>query len=337
MTNRRTKVTTIALGLACAPFLCCWIIVASCCCPRRLRPHGESGDKRRFEKRQTMAPRPLPVRPPERALTMRRRTAEPESAVQPKKPRGVSRNQSASRLMQLPLELRQMIYRAAIGDSVMHMVLKKHKLGHQRCKAPTIAECLEQYSFFSPDNVWSPLGEPMDNPPATDGDILPLLLTCRQIYSESIDYLYSTNTFSFSDLDCLRYFSSTILPHRWSLVQNIDIEWCISWPIYDPLAQALLISLPALYPPHDEATWESTWRIISDMPSLKWLRVRLMYFDGFRDPGCEEKLLASLRQVTLPKTFDVHLNWAGEEIEGAPFRAFRPGTGESLFPDGEWV
>ena len=63
----------------------------------------------------------------------------------------------------------------------MHMVLKKHKLGHQRCKAPTIAECPDQYSFFSPDHVWSPLGEPLDNPPATDGDILPLLLACRQM------------------------------------------------------------------------------------------------------------------------------------------------------------
>jgi hypothetical protein len=73
------------------------------------------------------------------------------------------------------------------------------------------------------------------------------------------------------------------------------------------------------------------------MPGLKWLRVRLMYFDGFRDAGSEAKLLAPLRQVTLPQTFDVHLNWAGEDIEGAPFRAFRPGSRESLFPDGEWA
>lgn len=62
-----------------------------------------------------------------------------------------------------------------------------------------------------------------------------------------------------------------------------------------------------------------------------------MYFDGFRDSGCEKKLLAPLRQVTQPKTFHVHLNWAGEEIEDAPFRAFRPGTREALFPDDDWL
>jgi hypothetical protein len=181
MTNRRTKLATIALGLACTPFLCCWIVIASCCCPRRLRPHGESGDRRRFEKRQAMAPRPLPVRPPERTLSIRNHTKETENDAKPQEPRGLVRDQSTSRLMRLPLELRQMIYRAAIGDSVMHMVIKKRKLGHQRCKARSIADCLEQYTIFMPDNVWSPLGEPMDNPPATDGDILPLLLTCRQM------------------------------------------------------------------------------------------------------------------------------------------------------------
>jgi hypothetical protein len=73
------------------------------------------------------------------------------------------------------------------------------------------------------------------------------------------------------------------------------------------------------------------------MPNLKWLRVRLMYFDGFRDMGCEEQLLASLRQITLPKNFSVHMNWDGEELEDAPFRVFRPGTRESLFPDLNWV
>ncbi|KAJ4348018.1 uncharacterized protein N0V89_009390 [Didymosphaeria variabile] len=284
-----------------------------------------------------MAPRPLPIRPPERALTLRSHPNDAEDDVKPQAPRGVVRDQSTSRLMQLPLELRQMIYRAAIGDSVMHMVLKKYKLGHRRCEASDITDCPKQYEFFSADNIWSPLAEPADEPPATDGNILPLLLTCRQIYSEAIKFLYTTNTFAFSDLDCLRYFSSTILPQRWSLVQKVDIEWCISWPIYDPLAQALLISRPALYPPHDEATWEGTWHIISEMPSLKWLRVRLMYFDGFRDSGCEEKLLAPLRQVIRPKKFDVHMNWTGEELKDTPFRAIRAGTRESLFPDNDWL
>ena len=164
---------------------------------------------------------------------------------------------------------------------------------------------------------------------------LTLLTFCR--YSEAIDLVYSTNRFSFCDLDCLRYFSSTILPHRWSLLQKLDLEWCVSWPIYDPLAQALLISQPALYPPHDEATWEATWRIISEMKNLRCLRVKLLYFDVFRDATCEARLLAPMKQVTLPRTFDVHLGWDGKEIQDAPFRVYRPGTPGALLPVIDWT
>ncbi|KAF1979109.1 hypothetical protein BU23DRAFT_148190 [Bimuria novae-zelandiae CBS 107.79] len=335
--TRRATLSTIALGIACSPILCCWITFASCCCPRRLRSHGGSEDKRRFEKRQAMAPRPLPVRPPERAVTIRNRSENDASELESKELRGMVLDQSASKLMQLPLELRQLIYRAAIGDSVMHMVLKKHKLGYIRCKDPTATDCSLEYSRCFSRNTWSAFAEIPDEPPPTDGDVLPLLLTCRQIYSEAVDFVYSTNTFAFADLDCLRYFSSTILPHRWSLVQKLDIEWCVSWPIYDSLAQTVLISRPALYPPHDEATWEGTWRIISEMKNLRSLRVTLMYFDVFRDSSCEERLLAPLRQVTLPNKFDVHLRWPGKEITDGPFRAFRPATREADNSSEEWV
>ena len=155
-------------------------------------------------------------------------------------------------------------------------------------------------------------------------------LTDLSRYSESIKFLYSTNTFSFSDLDCIRYFSCTTLPHRFSLIQSLDLEWAMSWPIYDPIAQNLLLVNPALYPPNDEATWEETWRIIAEMPNLKFIRVSLLYFDGFRDPTCEEKMLAPLRKVTRPKRFEVHVSWAGEEADegtDCPFTLIRPVEG----------
>lgn len=144
-------------------------------------------------------------------------------------------------------------------------------------------------------------------------------------YSESINLLYSTNAFSFSDLDCLRYFSCTVLPQRFALIQNLDIEWCMTWPIYDPIAQNILQTSPALFPPHDEATWEETWRIIAAMPKLEFVRVSLLAFDGFRNTACEESMLAPLRKVTRPKHFEVHVSWDGEETGvDAPFHLIRP-------------
>ncbi|CAI6333967.1 unnamed protein product [Periconia digitata] len=327
----RSKVANIALGVLCGPILCCWIAFASCCCPGRLHRHGESEDRKRFERRQVMSPRPLAVRPPERALTI---PVPIPPTERHKNARGKTLNQSRSRLLSLPLELRQMIWRAALGDSTIHMVLKKNKLGHLRCKESRTVDCPLGYNgktlsraccwgAVDRANIWQPKGG--NGPKHTDGNVLPLLQSCRQIYSEAIEYLYTTNCFSFYDLDCLRYFSCTTLPSRFSLIRTLDIEWCLTWPIYDPVAQSFLLTSPALYPPHDEATWEETWRVIAAMPNLNFIRVSLLYFDGFRDRRCERKMLAPMRKVTRPKVFEVHVSWHGDEhAEDAPFTLIRP-------------
>ncbi|KAF2791347.1 hypothetical protein K505DRAFT_249156 [Melanomma pulvis-pyrius CBS 109.77] len=211
------------------------------------------------------------------------------------------------------------------------MILKEQKLGHLRCKAESALACPLGYNGLTLSreccwgtvdsaNIWAPSSGNRKEP--TDGGIVPLLRSCRQMYS--IKLLYSTNAFSFSDLDCLRYFSCTILPQRFALVQTLDIEWCMAWPIYDPIAQQLLLTNPALYPPNDEATWEETWRIIADMPKLRFIRVSLLYFDGFRDAACEAKMLLPLRRVTRPEKFELHVSWEGEEVRDAPFELIRP-------------
>ncbi|KAF2710722.1 hypothetical protein K504DRAFT_453786 [Pleomassaria siparia CBS 279.74] len=326
--------TSIAVGVVCGPILCIWITVASCFCPSRPNRNTESPEKKRFERRQKMAPRPLAKRAPNHRLSIsfplpdtNKRTVVNGSYIE-KTTRGPTIDQTLTPLMRLPMELRQMIYRYVLGDSTMHMVLKEQKLGHLRCKAESTITCPMGYNGLTLSreccwgkvdsaNIWSPQNGNKEEP--TDGGIVPLLRSCRQIYSESIKFLYSTNAFSFSDLDALRYFSCTVLPQRFNLIQNLDIEWAMAWPIYDPIAQQLLLVNPALYPPNDEATWEETWRIISNMPNLRVVRVSLLYFDGFRDTACEEKMLAPLRKVTRPETFEVHVSWQGQEITDAPF------------------
>ncbi|KAF2471249.1 uncharacterized protein BDR25DRAFT_303317 [Lindgomyces ingoldianus] len=328
------RASSLAISIICGPVVCVYVAFAACFCPGRLHRHSESEDKKRFERRQKMAPRPLPVRPPQRRLTIPvAQSAAPEKTdCCAESSRGHTLDQSQSRLLRLPLELREMIYRYVLGDSTMHMILKEQRLGHLRCKAPSAVECPLGYNGLTLSreccwgtvdsaNIWAPMSGVME---PTDGNILPLLRSCRQVYSESIQFLYSTNTFSFSDLDCLRYFSCTTLPHRFDLIQTIDLEWCMSWPIYDPIAQQLLLNNPALYPPNDEATWEETWRIIANMPNLSFIRVSLLYFDGFRDPTCESKMLAPLRNVTRPRKFEVHVSWSGDEVVDAPFQLIRP-------------
>jgi len=72
------------------------------------------------------------------------------------------------------------------------------------------------------------------------------------------------------------------------------------------------------------------------MPNLVFIRASLLYFYGFRDEGCETKMLAPLRKVTKPKKFEVHVSWQGEDIEGAPFQLFRPASEEVSSSDEQW-
>jgi hypothetical protein len=171
--------------------------------------------------------------------------------------------------------------------------------------------------------LWAPS---YDTHKPSHGNIVPFLQTCRQIYSEAIEYLYSTNTFSFSDLDSLRYFSCTVLPSRFAAVRKLDLEWVLHWPIYDSFVQALLFADPVLYPPYDEASWEEAWRIISEMPNLSILRASICHTHGFRNAEYEAVLLAPLRKVTRPRSFEVYVSWEdGEEIADAPFKLIRAG------------
>jgi hypothetical protein len=177
-----------------------------------LHRRGQSEDRKRFERRQVMAPRPLAVRGEGRALTIREgvdeleETSQPETNAEPVEgekavdtttvehstfARGKTLDQSQSRLMQLPYELRQMIWRATIGDSTFHMILKRNKLGHIRCKAPSAVDCPLGYNgttlsreccwgTVDSANIWLPSATHSDE--GTDGDLLPLLQSCRQMY-----------------------------------------------------------------------------------------------------------------------------------------------------------
>lgn len=184
------RASSVALSIVCGPVVCAYVVFAACFCPSRLRRHSESEEKKRFERRQKMAPRPLPLRPPERALTISDSLPE-KTAVSPSSNRGKTVAQMQSRLMQLPLELRQMIYKAVLGDSTMHMILKEQKLGHLRCKAANVIDCPLAYNGLTlcreccwgttdSANIWKSKTEKGTEEP-TDGNIVPFLRTCRQM------------------------------------------------------------------------------------------------------------------------------------------------------------
>lgn len=317
------RASSVILSVLCAPCICVIGVCTACFRPLRLRRRCDPEQKRRFEERQRHAPRPVVVR--KRALTI---PLEAETSLTTTQK---TLDQSQSHLLSLPLELREMIYKYVLGDTVLHIVHKERKLGHLRCKAVGAKECPLPYRDGGPirESCWGNVdsGNIMTGQVTTDGDIIPFLRTCRQIYSEAICLLYSTNLFSFADPNCIRHLSATILPSRLNSIKSISIDWYFYWHIYDDFTQQMF-SERFLYPPHDEATWEDMWRIIASMKGLKSLKIELSYFDSLNGER-EAMMLAPLGKVMGLDNFEVHLPYAGPEYPDASFRLIRPVSEDS--------
>lgn len=137
-------------------------------------------------------------------------------------------------------------------------------------------------------------------------------------YSETIDLLYSQNTFFFCDYDTILWFASTILPHRLAVVRSLNIEWdCVCFfntRIRPP-------------PPYDRDTWFKVWTTIQAMPGLRDLTVRI--WNGPKmSAETEAEVFKPLTAIKGLEKFELELpwRWQGEGDEGhqdAPFKIRR--------------
>ncbi|KAL5119628.1 hypothetical protein ACEQ8H_002474 [Pleosporales sp. CAS-2024a] len=158
----------------------------------------------------------------------------------------------------LPLEIRRMIYARALGGKTVH--LQTHK-GKPRARVCGLDEPCHCY-YFQPFREKTPdFG-------------LGLLRTCRSIYSEAIEYLYSANAFSLStekdEGPTVDYISYYFLPQRVLQVRHLHIYWQFD---NNPYNFVFGISPPSL------EGWLTSWEALSRMTGLQKLHVTLEYPD----------------------------------------------------------
>jgi len=149
-----------------------------------------------------------------------------KAQVAKKRQSGRTDNQLGSSLFNLPLEIRRQIWEEVLGGYVLHMYFVEayRRMSHTRCKTHFPDICTGQ----------GPASNPCRNtfkvPGARDkwgqSNLLSLLQSCRQIYSEAIPFLYERNTFRFESLLDVMRFSQTVLPERMRLIK--DIRWKLS-------------------------------------------------------------------------------------------------------------
>ncbi|KAL5387842.1 hypothetical protein DPSP01_003240 [Paraphaeosphaeria sporulosa] len=122
-------------------------------------------------------------------------------------------------LWKIPFEVREAIFRYAVGGNHVHIVKRRQRWGSVYCPAkdPTDPVHRDFCTRRDKDGYHVMSAWPKDTRP------LALLVSCRQIYSECIDFLYSQNTFAFDDPDLLPDFLGSLLPSRARLVTSFHL------------------------------------------------------------------------------------------------------------------
>ena len=120
-------------------------------------------------------------------------------------------------LSMLPLDIRLIIYEMVLGGSFFHVTTNdsKSRILSHTCKRTSSSRPDDHQACFSiPPTERRPSSAPREDYPSATG-LLPLLVTCRRIYSEAIDTLYSANTFEFwENRVALRFLKQTLPPQR---------------------------------------------------------------------------------------------------------------------------
>lgn len=159
----------------------------------------------------------------------------------------------SSLLTKLPAEVRQMIWKEALGGQVLHIVRKKkNKVRHKVRTRPVFIWDFKELDLYGEDRIlanWS---------------LVSLLLTCRQVYNETIDILYMANTFHIEHPWTFLFLYEIVLPHRWESIRKLELTWTFlhCWHVGSSRLYACESG------PEDYNTWEVVCSKIMEMTSL---------------------------------------------------------------------
>ncbi|KAN0117772.1 hypothetical protein V8E51_003749 [Hyaloscypha variabilis] len=248
--------------------------------------------------------------------------AKSKSAINPAPSQLSNRAPSADPLFfRLPLELREAIYRLVVAHhETLHILMKRrpnglsHPLVHRRCQAGgdlngcILHDCKRFLAAEGGQGCYF----------GSFATVSGLLYTCRDIYQEVSDLLYTQNTFEFDHPMTLGLFKKTLHPSSLNSIKSISIN--LQKGLYYPLTPTQAYT--------HLRDWQDMWTIISAMEGLEEIRVRFQFPAKWSFMSPEKEMLASLWQVNRPmRVFEVDTGGAiffnFEQTADAPFKLLR--------------
>lgn len=170
-------------------------------------------------------------------------------------------------LYKLPPELRLVIYSYVLGNDRFRLITIPWKV----VAAPDIAGNLS----MTQDHLHPPSSTTAAHNMRFPTLGIGLLVSCRQIYQETIDLLYSSNTFILCDFHTLDTFAQNVLPQRLNTIRSLEIT-------YSPET-----SIPYQHErtPHYDLPRMLDWDNIVKMKNLRHLDVYLEAYNAVHHHG----------------------------------------------------
>ena len=236
---------------------------------------------------------------------------------------------SSSSFLQLPIEIRLLIYDTILSDHgrVQHIMMDKRQIiSYSRCHTPAPAH-------FPTDVHENPYRCTCKDSSVARDPLLDLRLTCRKLYNEALPLYYAYTTFIYHTYFAPRRFSRPFPHYHFRRICNLQLHLAIC--VADFSAQPYIDNSPRIGG-IKIALWRIMWEQISRMPELRCLAASIIGLDAWPDElriGEEEEwnIVAPLMQVKQPKSWRLKVNWrlstegqmasSGQEEE-VPFTEF---------------
>jgi hypothetical protein len=129
-------------------------------------------------------------------------------------------------LSRLPLDVRMIIYDLVLGGSTIHVSAANNnsRIYHFICQAPDRITQSQSHDQCHQLTTQRPSSNPREQYSQATG-LLPLLVTCRQVYSEAIHTLYSSNAFEFTQIHTAFRFLTRMIPQpRLPVIRHLVLK-----------------------------------------------------------------------------------------------------------------
>ncbi|KAF2654893.1 hypothetical protein K491DRAFT_455841 [Lophiostoma macrostomum CBS 122681] len=163
--------------------------------------------------------------------------------------------QNSSPLMRLPAEVRNLIWEKCVGSDNIYILLSHGRWRSFRQHGEQ-TEPVERLGEAVSD-IYKNIAR-RDALYRRNVDVLPLLQTCRKIYSEAITTVYQTAPFTFCDIHSFLAFYACLPPSNIPSLGHINLDFHALWPngVIHPLE---------LVPPHDRVHADPDYHVWSSI------------------------------------------------------------------------